>query len=414
MKNKCVIPKTQTNCIIPESGRLITYFAQQMYLCRGSTEVFKYRKLIINCFTILIFLSSFSYSFPKTSSDLDSFISKMSLEEKIGQMFMIGGVGPTDLKKLELYSKYHYGNVFLGSVDLKKLSLQNVGKLTKKLQQLAKENNNQIPMLISTDQEGGMVNRLKKGFKVSPSAQEVGDTQTYSQAEQTARDVAAQMIKLGVNVNFSPCIDVNTNNKSHVALSSRTFSSDPVKVAEFGAAYLRGYSSKGVIGTLKHFPGYGDVAPDPHKHLPVSQKTYDELQKCELYPYINCINSGIVDMIMTAHIGLPKLDNDEIIPATFSKNILTGLLRNKIGYKGVIVTDDFNMGAIEETKNIEQKALKSVDAGVDIILFVGYSQRWSRVWNAIYKAVQEGTIPESRINESVKRILLLKQKYNIK
>ena len=362
--------------------------------------------------SIFIFAGSANCGF--NIKDVDFYITKMTIEEKTGQMFMIGGIGPDKLINPELYQKYHFGNVFLGSADLKNLSLEQISKLTKKLQNIANKYN-KIPLLISTDQEGGKVNRLQKGFKVAPSQFEVGEKYNIEQAEQLAANTAGQMSVLGINVNFSPVVDVNTNNKSHVALSSRVFSSDPEKVARYGIAYQKGYAKYNVIGTLKHFPGYGNVSPDPHKHLPVSNKTYDELAKCEFLPYIESIKAGVVDMIMTAHIGLPKIDNDEIIPATYSKNVIFGILRQKIGYNGVIVTDDLNMGgAIEKNQNSSQLAIKTINSGVDLLLFVGFEQKQINIYNSIVKAVKNGKIPVSRIDESVKRILLLKLKYRLK
>jgi beta-N-acetylhexosaminidase len=342
--------------------------------------------------------------------DIDSVISSMTVEEKIGQMFMTGGIGADKLKSGAIFKKYHFGNVFLGSADLKNLTLNDIARLNSELQRVSKKYNRSIPLLIATDQEGGRVNRLRKGFKLSPSQKRVGEKMDYTQAEKTAESVAEQMKKLGVNVNFSPVGDVNTNLKSHISKLGRSFSSDPERAGELSLAYLRGYSAGGVIGCLKHFPGYGDVSPDPHRFLPVTNKSYEEMERCELVPYIKCIKSGAVEMIMTAHIVVPALDGEVDIPATLSGKILGGILRNKLGFTGVIVTDDFNMGAIyKKGKDIREYSVRAVEAGVDILLFVAHYDNQIKARDAIYKAVMSGRIPMQRIDESVRRILLLKK-----
>lgn len=367
------------------------------------------KRLWLLLFLVVIFRAHpLGYGHP----DIDTIIAHMSLEEKIGQMFMVGGLGARKLMEGEMYRKYHFGNVFLGHLDLRGLSLKRITRLNRDLQVLAKKYNGGIPLLIATDQEGGKVNRLRAGFRIHPSQNTVGETMDYAGAEKAAAATAKQMRALGVNVNFSPVGDVNTNRQSHIAKLDRSFGPDPEKAANYSIAYLKGYAGEGVAGCLKHFPGYGDVSPDPHRLLPVTRKTMKELEYCELVPYIRSLNAGVVEMIMTAHIVVPALDDVKDLPATLSKKALAGYLRGKLGFNGVIVTDDFNMGAVGKSgMDAGEAAVRAVEAGVDMLLFVAHYPNQTGAWNALRSAVKKGRVPELRINESVKRILLLKRKY---
>ena len=174
---------------------------------------------------------------------------------------------------------------------------------------------------------------------------------------------------------------------------------------------MRGCKKGGIIGCAKHFPGYGDVAPDPHTSLPSTKKTLFQLEECELAPYEALIRSKNVDLIMTAHIMTPGVTGAENLPATVSKEMMQKILRERMGFKGVIVTDDFNMGAMAVKQGVDELAVKCLNAGVDIILFVGDVKAQKTAREGILRAVEDGRISEKRLNESVKRVLELKRDY---
>ncbi|MBN1385027.1 MAG: beta-N-acetylhexosaminidase [Elusimicrobia bacterium] len=344
--------------------------------------------------------------------DIDDLLNKMTLEEKVGQMFMIGNLGE-DLESEQSFKKYHWGNVFLGYVDIDKLTPKQIAGLSNKLQKYAEKYNGSIPLLISTDQEGGKVNRLKKGVVVYPSQKYIGNNVEPSLAKKAAFYTAVQLRAAGINTNFSPVADLNINEKSHIVKFERSFHKNPFVSAEYVVAYLKGYRKGHLVGCIKHFPGYGDVAPDPHRSMPVTYKTYEELKEGKLIPYFKAIKEKEADMIMTAHIAVPKVTGDVNLPATLSKKMISEVLRKNMGYDGIIITDDFNMGGIRKKKGVGTLAVQCINAGVDILLFVGRKEAQKSAWDEVYRAVKNGKITEERLNESVRRILKVKKKYNL-
>jgi beta-N-acetylhexosaminidase len=210
--------------------------------------------------------------------------------------------------------------------------------------------------------------------------------------------------KYGFDIDYAPVADVNTN-PDNIVIGPRAFSDDPETAAKFVVSYLNGLESAGVIGTLKHFPGHGDVSTDTHYGYASTDKTWDEMLKCEMIPFKAGIKAG-AQMIMTAHIAAPKVSGDDL-PATLSPVILQDKLRGELGFDGVIVTDAMDMGAITKQFSNAEAAIKSIQAGVDVVLC---SREFTQVFDAVVKAVEKGEIKESRIDESVKRILKLKQK----
>lgn len=344
-------------------------------------------------------------------SDVDKLLETLTTEQKVGQMFMVGNLGRQFIKE-NLYSSYHIGNVFLGYEDINHLSLKRISKLTAKINELAKLHNRGIGPFIATDQEGGRVNRVKKAA-IMPSNQFIARNISVRNASVIAQSTAVQLKALGINVNFAPVVDVKTNRKAYIAKHGRVFSRNAKEVSKYGIAFLQGFSYGGIIGCLKHFPGYGHTAPDPHKTLPTTEKTYEQMQTCELLPYKDAIKAKAVDMIMTAHIAAPKLTGDESIPATVSHRIMQDILRGGLKYKGVVITDDLNMGAMSTGVSANDHAVECINAGVDILLFVGKPRLVRRVWKAVFDAAQSGKIPGERLDEAVRRILRLKYKYNL-
>jgi beta-N-acetylhexosaminidase len=368
----------------------------------------KYFTAAILCLTGIVLLCAWTI-FPNDRV-ITKRLNSMTLEQKAGQLFMVGNFAKgVDFDKL--FAETHFGNVFLGFEDINALDAAQITALTARLQAAAAKQNG-IKLLVATDQEGGKVNRVKK-IVTYPNQEHVGAKMSIAEAEKLAEHTASQLRAIGINVNFAPVVDVNTNKASHIAKNGRSFSDDPAKVAEYAAAYMRGFKKGGVIGCAKHFPGYGDAAPDPHKNLPSTKKTLEELRKCELVPYAALIKQKNVDMIMTAHILTPAVPGAGDSPATVSNVLMQGVLRDKMGYKGVIVTDDFNMGAMEDELGVDELAVRSINAGVDILLFVGDVTAQKKALDGVLKAVRDGRITEKRLDESVRRVLALKKRYTI-
>ncbi len=346
-----------------------------------------------------------------------TYLEEMSLEEKVGQLLMVHFNGETvneDAKILVQEVKvggiiyYNWSNGLHGPKQIQSLSSG--------LQTLAYSNQNPIPLLIATDQEGGVVARLYSGFTRFPGNQALGETSNPNLAYDAAFAMGQELQSVGINMNLSPVVDVNSNPRNPV-IGVRSFGSSAEKVALFGEKALEGYKQAQIIATLKHFPGYGDVAVDPHEDLPVIHKSREELQHCDLLPFIRLSSSA--DAIMTAHILVPSFDRDNC--STLSKKTLD-YLKHTIGFQGVIVADSLVMeGVVKKCKSVDEAAIQALEAGCDILilggkLLNGFCSELSvadvkRVHLAIVHAVQTGRVSEERLNEAVEKIIDLKNRY---
>lgn len=325
----------------------------------------------------------------------------LDLKRKVGQLFMCGfdGRQPADGIR-RLIEDYGLGGVIYFRRNLKD-AIQ-VASLTKALQERAA-----VPLLVSIDQEGGMVVRLEEGVTVMPGAMAIGAAGDAELAREAAMRSGAELRALGVNMNFAPCLDVNNNPRNPV-IGVRSYGEKPQRVAELGTAVVRGYREGGVAAVAKHFPGHGDTAADSHHALPVVPHGRDRLDAVELVPFRAAIAAG-VDAIMTAHVVFPAYEPDGV-PATLSRRILTGLLRERLGYDGVVVTDCLEMNAISETIGVARGAVEAVKGGADLILVSHRLDRQIAALEAVYEAVLAGEIPASRIDEAVRRVWSLKEK----
>jgi beta-N-acetylhexosaminidase len=273
-----------------------------------------------------------------------------------------------------------------------------------------------IPLFVSVDAEGGLVNRLKAkyGFADFPSAQDLGEKDDLGLTEQTAKDLGQELKGLGFNMDFAPDADVNVNPDNPVIGNlERSFSSDPDKVAGQALAFIKGLRQNNIISAIKHFPGHGSSQNDSHLGLVDVTKTY---QQKELVPFQKIIEQSQADMVMTAHIVNSNIDPD--YPATLSPLFLQNILRKQLGYKGVIVSDDMQMGAIAKNYGFEDALTRSVNAGCDLLILSNNNDHYDeniapKAIDAIFKAIKEGRISEERINASYERILGLKKKFGI-
>jgi beta-N-acetylhexosaminidase len=336
----------------------------------------------------------------------EKILSNMTLEEKIGQMFQVGFSATKITPGVkEMIEEYYAGGIIYFRRNIE--SLEQVSNLSNELQRLAMNRKPDLPLLISTDQEGGMVNRLENGTHF-PGNMTIGATRQPGLAEKAGKAIASQLKAVGINMDFAPVMDVN-NNPLNIVIGARSFGGDAELVAEMGAAFIKGMQEEGTIACAKHFPGHGNTAVDSHLELPVIECDREHLEKVEIYPFKEAVKAG-VDSIMTAHIYVPSLEPREGIPATLSSNILTGLLREKMGYKGVIITDCMEMKAIYDNFGTVEGAVMAIEAGADIILISHSLDKQKAAIEETIRAVKEGRITEERISQSVLRILDLKRK----
>ncbi len=338
-------------------------------------------------------------------------IADMSVEQKVGQLLMVHFLGEeiNDDAKL-LIQQAHVGGFVFFKFANGLTSPEQVRNLTQGLQNLSR-----IPLLIAIDQEGGPITHLKNGFTYFPSNWAVGRTQKPEFAERMALYLGQELSAVGINMNLAPVVDVNTNPANPV-IGIRSFGSLPNEVALFGGRALKGYKEARVIATLKHFPGHGDVAVDSHKGLPVSNHSLADFEKVELYPFAKLASDA--EVIMTAHLLVPAIDPDNC--ASFSEKLLEGVLRKKLGFNGVIISDSLLMdGALLQASSLENAAIKAFNAGCDLLTVAGGFSKSSlgsassilSVHKALVEAVKDGRITHERLNASLGRILKLKSSY---
>lgn len=348
-------------------------------------------------------------------------IDELTLEEKVGQILMVHFVGEkvNDAAK-ELIHDLKIGGIIYYNWANQLTSPQQVADLSQGLQDLTKTNQHQIPLLIGVDQEGGLVSRLTQGFTEFPGNKALGQINDQKLVYEAMNIIGQELKACGVNLNFAPVVDVNVNPKNPI-IGIRSFGDNPYIVSLCAKEAIEGLKKAGVIATLKHFPGHGDVSVDSHYALPFVNKTLEDLKNCELYPFMTL--SQDCDVIMTAHLKVEALDPENC--STFSKKTMS-YLRNEIGFNGVVITDSLTMtGALTQVKNIEEAAIKAFNAGCDVLLIGGRSlidsltpevqvQKIKDIYNSLINAVKEGVISQKRLDESVARILALKDKYRLK
>ncbi|WP_214630412.1 glycoside hydrolase family 3 protein [Paenibacillus agaridevorans] len=331
-----------------------------------------------------------------------------SLKEKIGQLFVFGfhGYEPSgDLNSL--IEEYGIGGTIYFTRNVQ--NAEQVHNLSVKLQEKAAVSG-RAPLFIAIDQEGGMVARLVDGVTLMPGNMALGATGQAEAARETAKVSGEELRKLGITLNYAPCIDVN-NNPDNPVINVRSYSDRAEVVSELGAAAVEGYQSAGVAATVKHFPGHGDTSVDSHHALPVLPHNRDRLDAIELRPFRAAIAAG-TDCIMTAHVVLPALEPSGV-PSTLSEKVLTGLLRGELGYDGVVVTDCLEMSAIDEHYGPAQGSVRAIQAGADMVLVSHTIEKQRAALEAVTAAVESGELSEARIDEAVGRIMRLKSKLRL-
>lgn len=330
----------------------------------------------------------------------------MTIDEIIGQKLVIGFWGqeiPDEFR--DIVKKYKIGNVILFRENLKDEA--QIKELCRDIQELVTGETG-IPAFIMIDQEGGMVSRLPVSMVNIPGAMAIAGTGDPQNANISGYYTGLQLRELGCNFDLAPVLDINSN-PSNPIIGCRSYGETPEVVSSFSMEMVRGLEKAGVAACGKHFPGHGDVSKDSHVTLPLVDKTLDELEKMELVPFANAINNGI-PAIMTAHILFPKIEKEKV-PATMSRTILTGLLREKMGFEGMILTDCLEMQAIQKFYGTENGAVAALKAGADIAMISHTPAFVPKVVAMVKEAVEAGDIDLAEMKKSANRIIAYKEKY---
>jgi len=332
-------------------------------------------------------------------------IADMSLEEKIGQLIIAGVEGKEPESRAEkMITDQHVGGVIFYKYNL--ATAKDVVGYVNQLKAWNKEN--AAPLILSVDQEGGKVSRLP-GLEKLPDAARIGKSGKLPFAEAVGSLLAREVKEMGMNMNFAPVLDINSNPNNPV-IGTRSFGATPDEVTPMGMAVMKAIKEQDVIPVVKHFPGHGDTGVDSHLELPIVEKNLDQLKAFEWLPFKEAIKQG-TDAVMVAHILFPELDKQ--FPASLSKTIITDQLRGTLKFDGVIMTDDLTMGAIAVHYGIGEAAVQAILAGTDIVLVAHDYNNIDTVIAALKQSIEDGKLTEQRIDESVGRILRMKQRYGL-
>jgi beta-glucosidase-like glycosyl hydrolase len=364
-----------------------------------------------NCMLVVLLCCALSNAFCNSenySTESREICKSLTLDEKIGQMMMVSVPGKEMNSRIRsIITKYRPGGIILFGYNVS--SRTGTKRLISQMQSLAVKNY-RLPMFISIDQEGGRVKRVVDGVTQFPGNMAAGIAGDRDLVFQWARILGMQLRFMGINMNLAPALDVN-NNPGNPVINTRSFGSDPVLVALLGVSYILGLQESLCIAIGKHFPGHGDTNIDSHRALPVIPFNLERLNSIEFIPFVRAIQNG-VEGIMTAHISFPQILKSSN-PATVSEYFLTGILQKKMGFKGLIMTDDMEMNAISKTMDIGEGAVKSVQSGADIVLISSYGRNIGGIFNSLKNAVKQKRISMKRIDASVEKIIKLKLKYRI-
>jgi beta-N-acetylhexosaminidase len=336
-------------------------------------------------------------------------IAGMTLDQKLGQLIIVEYLGNNYQGGLQ----YMISQQFVGGYVYQESNSNfdppyNVASQVDALSQQAMHDA-KIPLMIATDQEGGLVNRLSKFHGYLPSAADIAASGKPGMAFTQGSQSAKWMLELGINTDLAPVVDVHTVDPP--VLVTRMFGSDPKTVASYAGAFLSGLQNNGVAGCLKHFPGLGAITSDPHTGLPTVNRSLADLNAIDLAPYKLMIQSDQPAMIMSTDVLMPAID--PTLPAELSPKAINGILRKQLGYDGVVITDGLYMHGISDRWSLSQAAVLSIIAGNDMIEGPYTPDLVANVVAALKQALQQGTLTMNRVDQSVERILLLKIHFGI-
>ncbi len=364
------------------------------------------RRLAISlCVFMLLSLGVSQPTFAQTDP-----LANLSLEQRVAQMFIVNLYGSqlTEAGR-DFLTQQQPGGLVLLPENVK--TPAEVTQLINTYQQTITGSGG-LPLFIAVDQEGGIIAHLSNGFTTFPVPMLLTATEDTDLAERVGQAMAQEMLAVGVNMDLAPVADLETNPNNPI-IKRRSFGNDPQMTSPILAGIIKGMQGGNVLATAKHFPGHGDSSTDSHTGLPVIALDRERLETVELAPFRAAIEAG-VSTVMVAHIWYPALELTTDLPASMSHNIVTGLLREEMGYQGLIVTDALDMDAIDTVYSYPNAALSAIKAGVDLVIAAHVSlEAQAAGIQAVIDAVRSGAIPEERINESVRRILAAKERYGL-
>ena len=331
---------------------------------------------------------------------VEEMLEKMTLEEKVGQLMMIGFSGTEkSMEVQEFIEEKHIGGIIY--FDRNMSSPKQVAELSNTLQESAENSRFSLPLMVAIDQEGGAITRMREQVSPIPSQQKLGEKATAEEVYQVAKLNGRELEAMGINLDFAPVLDLSKKD-------SRSFGTDPKKVHQYGEKVIQGLNEASVTGALKHFPGNGRSEIDPHVETSSVEANQLDLENSDIYPFKEIIKEVDNDkfFMMVTHIKYPAYDKEK--PASLSKVIIEDLLREKLGYKGIVITDDMEMGAVKNYFSFKDMGKEAILAGVDIVLVCHEHPHQLEVYNGIIEAVNKGEIPMERIDESTRRVLTYK------
>ena len=366
------------------------------------------REYILSILLFLLLLFSVACSDVRSPADINS--GDVSLERKIGQMIMIGFRG-VDIANATLISEKQVARGEIGGVLILPYNIENRKQLLKSIKDI-KSIKRTYPLLVAIDQEGGKICRLNdaNGFTSFPSSKEVARSRTPRQAFKLYLKMAGIIKETGVNLNLAPVVDLDVNPDSPaIGRIERSFSADPNIVLTYAEQFIPAHRETGVLTSIKHYPGHGSAGNDTHLGLTDITGSW---RKIELIPYMELIKKGLVDTVMTAHVV--NTDVDDKYPASLSEKHVEENLRDRLGFDGVIITDDLQMGAVSNIYPLEDIVIKAINSGSDILLFANYfnpdPEIPRKVRKIVIQAIKEGKIKRERVEESFQRIMRLKKR----
>ena len=345
---------------------------------------------------------------PTVDEKVEKIVNNMTLEEKVGQIFMVapeavdkdGGSTTVFTENIEKeIEKYNLGGYILFASNI-----ENPTQTQELINGLKKSS--KIQPFVGVDEEGGRVARIGKNSamgveKIEPMAQ-VGKSQNYERANEIGTTIGKYIKNLGFNLDFAPDTDVLTDS-NNTEIGDRSFGNDPEVVGKMATEVVKGLQSENISTVLKHFPGHGGSIGNSHQGFSLSNRTEEELKKCEIVPFKTAIENG-ADCVMVAHMSLPNVTGDNI-PATLSKKVVTDMLKTELNFKGVVFSDSMSMGAITENYGTGDACVKAVEAGIDMVLM---PENLDEAYNAVLEAVKNGKISQERLDDAVSRIIKAK------
>lgn len=359
------------------------------------------KKVLIIFITVLLFITGCgSKDTTKELSKAEQLMKDMTLEEKIGQMLIVYyRTSEADSNLVNILNEVKPGGFILFGENFE--SYEQAKKMIDTI-----NSTSDIPMFMSVDQEGGRVQRIKNlsdaNVTIIPSMNRVGNMNDEKLSYDVGRVVGEELRVFGINMDFAPVLDIYSN-VDNTVIGNRSFGNTSEIVTKMGLSFAKGLQSTGVIPVYKHFPGHGDTSEDSHYTLPVITKTKEQLEELELIPFKEAIKNN-AKVIMIGHLAVPNITGDNT-PASLSKKVINDWLKEELGYKGLVITDALNMGALTNDYSKKEIYVNAINAGVDLLLMPSPSKEAVRI---IKEAVANGEISEKQIDESVLKILELK------